>query len=78
MPEQCPICGRGLTEQVICDETFEYKGESITIQNFVTYECNVCGESILDNESIRRSDKILVLFKKRVDAAIKNPGDKET
>jgi len=68
--QKCPICGTGILKKRIGEETFEYKGESITIPNYVTYECAECGEAIVDNEALKTSGKILKDFQRKVDGLL--------
>ncbi len=53
------------TKKVI-DETFEYKGKHITIPDYIIYTCDECEESIVDNETIKTSGKIIKEFFRKV------------
>lgn len=64
---ECPICGMGKLTQKVSDEVFEYKGKSVTVHRYVTYACDVCGEAIVDNASLKKSGKILKYFQRKVD-----------
>jgi HTH-type transcriptional regulator / antitoxin MqsA len=68
--EQCPVCGQGMLKKQVGNETFEYKGCSITIPNYVTYSCSECGESIVDNDSLRVSGNVLKNFRREVDGLL--------
>lgn len=68
--QKCPICGAGKLEKKVGPETFEYKGESITIPDYVTYECAECGEAIVDNASLKESGKKLKDFQRQVDGLL--------
>ncbi len=68
--QKCPICGAGKLKKRIGKETFEYKGESITIPNYVTYECAECGEAIVDNASLKESGKKLKDFQREVEGLL--------
>lgn len=68
--QKCPICGAGKLKKKIGAETFEYKGKSITIPNYVTYECATCGEAIVDNASLKESGKKLKDFQREVDGLL--------
>ncbi|HBL52554.1 MAG TPA: hypothetical protein DDZ34_00410 [Syntrophaceae bacterium] len=59
----CPVCGTGLLKKKVGTESFEYKGETKTIPNYVTYLCNECGGSIVDIATLKESGKILNDFK---------------
>jgi len=66
----CPVCGAGELKKKVSAQHFEYKGESITISNYVTYMCNECGESIIDNVSVKESGKKLKNFQREVDGLL--------
>lgn len=55
----CPICGAGKLKKKVGTETFEYKGETLTIPNYVTYMCKECGETIVDRVTLKESGKKL-------------------
>jgi len=61
--KNCPICGAGKLKKKVGAESFEYKGETKTIPNYVTYACNECGESIVDSATLKESGKMLKDFK---------------
>ncbi len=63
----CPVCIKGILERRRGKEIFHYKGESISFDDYVEYACNQCGESIVDNDSMERADKLYNEFKRRVD-----------
>ncbi len=65
--KKCPICGEGILKKDTTEETFEYKGKSISIPNYVTYKCNVCKESIVDNKILKESGRILKDFQREID-----------
>ena len=68
--ETCPICGKGILKKQVKDKKFEYKGESITIPGYVTHNCDVCGDAIVDNNTLKESGKILKDFKRKVDGLL--------
>jgi HTH-type transcriptional regulator / antitoxin MqsA len=71
--QKCPICGAGKLKKKIGTETFEYKGASLTIPNYVTYVCADCGESIVDNATLKESGKKLKDFQREVDGLLTGP-----
>jgi len=71
--QKCPICGAGKLKKKNGPETFEYKGESITIPDYVTYVCAECGEAIVDNSSLKESGKKLKDFRRKVDGLLTGP-----
>ena len=60
---KCPICGAGKLKKKVGTESFNYKGETKTIPNYVAYACNECGEAIVDNATLKKSGKMLKDFK---------------
>lgn len=68
--QECPICGAGKLERKVIDETFEYKGHSLVIPDYVIYECPTCEESLVDKKSSRESQKILKDFFREVDGLL--------
>jgi HTH-type transcriptional regulator/antitoxin MqsA len=63
----CPICA---SEGLVRNETtevFQYKGKSISIEDYVSYECPVCEESIVDKDTLKASGKILKDFEREID-----------
>ncbi len=65
--QECPVCGAGVLAKKVETEVFEYKGKSLTIQDYVTYTCNECGEAIVDDAALKSSGKKLKDFKRVVD-----------
>ena len=65
--EKCPICEKGIMTKKVTDEVFFYRGFSIRIPNYIIYECSICEESIVDNETLERSGLMLDSFKYVVD-----------
>jgi len=65
--EKCPICGEGTLKKTIGPETFTYKGEALTVPDYVTYACPACDEAIVDNISLKESGKLLKDFQRKVD-----------
>lgn len=68
--EYCPICGEGKLTKKIIDETFTYKGQSITIPNYIIYECDSCGEAIVDSRTLKIAGKKLTAFKRKVEGLL--------
>lgn len=68
--QKCPICGGAELTKKIANETFEYKGQSTTIPNYVTYVCTSCGEAIVDNVTLKESGKKLKDFQRQVDGLL--------
>jgi len=68
--ENCPICGEGKLIKKVVEETFTYKGKSITIPDYVIYECNLCGEAIVDKKTLKSAGKKLTAFKKEIEGLL--------
>jgi HTH-type transcriptional regulator / antitoxin MqsA len=68
--QKCPICGAGKLKKKIGPETFEYKRETLTIPNYVTYACAECGEAIVDSATLKESGKKLKDFQREVDGLL--------
>jgi len=68
--QRCPICDKGTLKKEVVSEPFEYKGQKITIPDYIKYRCNKCGEAIVDNGTLRESGKILKDFKRKVDGLL--------
>ena len=57
--KNCPICGTGKLKKKVGTESFEYKGETLTIPDYVTFLCKECGETIVDSVTLKESGKKL-------------------
>lgn len=68
--ETCPICGTGTLKKQVKNKKFEYKGETITIPGYITHNCDVCGDAIVDNNTLKKSGRILKDFKRKVDGLL--------
>lgn len=68
--ERCPICDKGTLKKEVVVEPFEYKGQKITIPNYIKYRCDKCGEAVVDNVTLRESGKILKDFQRQVDGML--------
>ena len=55
----CPVCGIGKVIKETVTENFEYKGYSCPVNNYVIFTCSNCNESIVDEETIKRVEKII-------------------
>jgi HTH-type transcriptional regulator/antitoxin MqsA len=68
--QQCQICGGGPLTKEVLNETFEYKGCSTTIPEYVVYTCSHCGESIVDKATLKKSGHLLKDFRREVDGLL--------
>ena len=66
----CSICGKGPFKKEVIEETFSYKGETITIPDYIVYKCDLCNEAIVDKQTLKTSGKLLKNFKCKVDGLL--------
>lgn len=74
---KCPICGAGGLKKTVGTETFEYKGQEISIPDYMTYVCPGCQEAIVDPETLKKSGKLLKDFQRKVDGLLTGQQIKE-
>lgn len=67
---KCPICGSGILDEISINEVFEYKGEKCTVPDYVVFRCSVCEEDIVSKQSLKKAEKYLVDFQKKVDGLL--------
>ena len=65
--DKCPVCGSGTLTKKIIEEVFDYKGKTLTIKDYVVYECSVCEESIVDRKTLEDTESSLIEFRRKVD-----------
>lgn len=65
--EKCPVCGSGTLTKKSIEEIFDYKGKTITIKDYIIYKCDICEESIVDRNTLKETDSILIEFRRKVD-----------
>ncbi len=68
--QDCPICGIGKLKKKVINETFEYKGHTHIVPNYVVYECPACEEYLVDKKSVKESQKIIKDFFREVDGLL--------
>lgn len=68
--DKCLICGIGSLEKTVREETFEYKGESLTVPDYVVYRCPSCEEGIVDKNTLRDTEKVIRDFHREVDGLL--------
>jgi len=73
----CPVCGKGTLNKELVEERFEYKGQSISIPNYLVYKCDACNETIVDKGTLKSSGKLLKNFKCKVDGLLTGDEIKE-
>ena len=62
----CPICGSKDIELQITSETFEYKGQELTIDKCVSLLCHDCRESIFTKGTSERVEGLVRDFHKQI------------
>ena len=67
--DRCPICGSGTIKVERKPEIFEYKGQSLTLE-LTVYSCNVFGGEFFDNEEMKKHQKTIKNFQRRVDGLL--------
>lgn len=65
--EFCPVCSSGNMEKEIITENFEYKGNHLSIPNFILYKCGNCGEAFHDKEQVKQNEKNIRDFQRTTD-----------
>lgn len=55
----CPICDKGILAYEIVNETFEYKGQEITVEDYEIYTCPSCKEVFVSENSVKKVIEIL-------------------
>jgi len=73
----CPVCGKGTLSEELLEERFEYKGQSISIPNYLVFRCNACHEAIVDKGTLKSSAKLLKNFKCKVEGLLTGDQIKE-
>ncbi len=64
---KCPICGKGNLIRKVVKESFEYKGKTKVIPDYVIHSCSDCGEEIVDKKTLAKTGKVLNEFKRSVE-----------
>ncbi|MCU4138898.1 MAG: DNA-binding transcriptional regulator YiaG [Thermodesulfobacteria bacterium] len=67
--DRYPICGSGTIKVERKPEIFEYKGQSLTLE-LTVYSCNVFGGEFFDNEEMKKHQKTIKDFQRRVDGLL--------
>ncbi len=66
----CPVCGVGALKQKSVEEVFSYKGRTLTVPDYLVYECAACDEAVVDPASSKRASKLLKDFGREVDGLL--------
>ena len=65
--DKCPVCDTGTLTKKIIEKAFDYKGETLTIKDYIIYECHVCEELIVDRKILEDTEGSLIEFRRKVD-----------
>lgn len=66
----CPICGSESLIKKNITETFEYKGQTIDIEDYIILECQECEESIIDKATLKEAEKVIRDFHRSIDGLL--------
>ncbi len=66
----CPVCQSGKLIHKLVEEKFSYKGKPFSVPNYEVFGCPECGEEFVDDKTIRRTEKILTDFRRKVDGLL--------
>lgn len=67
--KKCPFCGNGVLERKTIQETYTYKGQTLTVEQPGAW-CNVCDEGILDGDDLKATQKQIRDFQAQVDGLL--------
>lgn len=68
--QKCPICANGKLARKIISETFDYKGRSLVVSDYVIFECSTCREELVASETIKKTEKTIRDFQKMTDGLL--------
>lgn len=63
----CPSCAQGKLERKEIEETFEYKGQRLSIPYYPIFHCSNCEEEFVGEDTIDTVEKRIRDFQRRVD-----------
>lgn len=66
----CPICGAGELAAKTVEEQFTYKGQHLSVPDYLIYECSECSEALVDPASSKKAEKLLKDFSRGVDGLL--------
>lgn len=69
-PEICPDCHGGTLALERYSDTFEYRGEILTVDGLECWLCDQCGAEIIRPEQIRHGDRLFADARRRVDGLL--------
>jgi HTH-type transcriptional regulator/antitoxin MqsA len=68
--EVCPVCGTGTLTRKEITATFEYKGQSFDIPNYVIWECSACEERLVSSKDSKANGRLIRDFYRKVDGLL--------
>ena len=69
-PEICPDCQSGTLALERYSDTFEYRGEILSVDGLECWLCDQCGAEIIRPEQIRHGDRLFADARRRVDGLL--------
>ncbi|EIJ43650.1 putative zinc finger/helix-turn-helix protein, YgiT family [Beggiatoa alba B18LD] len=67
--KKCPFCADGFLERKTILETYEYKGQTLTVKQAGDY-CNACDEGILSGKDLQETQKQIHDFHAKIDGLL--------
>ena len=67
--KKCPFCEHGVMTRATVQETYTYKGQTLTLEQPGTW-CDSCGEGILDRADLKTTEKQIRDFQASVDGLL--------
>lgn len=74
--DKCSICGEGVLSDQVVTEDFKYKGHILKIPNYHIFSCDVCGETLVSRETLKRTEKQLTDYRRKIDGLLTSDGIK--
>ncbi|MBI9113250.1 type II toxin-antitoxin system MqsA family antitoxin [Maridesulfovibrio ferrireducens] len=74
---KCPLCGKGQILESLTSKDYEYKGNSLTIDNILLRKCDTCGDSFEMMDDNKHMYEELLKFKSKVNGLLISSGTVE-
>ena len=66
----CPVCAHGEMISQTITEQFEYKDQTLDVEDYRIFHCPRCEESIVDPVAMKQAEKKIREFHRRVDGLL--------
>lgn len=63
----CPLCEQGSLTTLLVDETINYRGEKLIVENVAISSCALCGDELVLPEQARSNERLFADAKRRQD-----------